>query len=80
MPVKVASHEHACTTLISWALTAETVDLAILVDLGGERETFESLNKSGTQYKNVSLTEWHSIYSNVEKLGIWTREINPTCI
>merc|ERR1711970_526151 len=33
VPVKVAGHEHTSSALVSGALTTQTVDLAILIDL-----------------------------------------------
>lgn len=33
MPVEVAGHEDAGTALVSWALTTQTVDLTVLVNL-----------------------------------------------
>merc|ERR1711893_346639 len=33
LAVKVGGHEHTCTTLLIWALTAQTGDLAILINL-----------------------------------------------
>lgn len=33
VPIKVAGHEHASATLISGALTTQTVDLAVFVNL-----------------------------------------------
>lgn len=44
MPVEVAGHEDAGATLVSWALTTETVDLSVLVHL--------------TQRKTISPGQW----------------------
>lgn len=47
VPIKVAGHEHASATLISWALTTQTVDLAIFVNLGKHNGSHKYSN--GTQ-------------------------------
>ena len=33
VPIEVAGHEHTSTTLFSWTLTTQTVDLAIFINL-----------------------------------------------
>lgn len=44
VPVEVAGHEHAGTTLISRALTTQTVDFAVLVNLWErKKETVDNI-------------------------------------